>query len=58
MNSKLRFIHLKLDLIQSLVGACIWVCIIITWNVVFQAKRVEWGSLGDDLTFIVPRGRA
>jgi len=50
--------HFVLDLVHSLIGVCVWICLIITWNVVFQLKRVDWGSVGDDLTFIVPRGKA
>ena len=44
------------DLIQSVIGAGVWLILLIIWNITFQLNRVGWGMLGDQLTFIVPRG--
>ncbi|KAK3779315.1 hypothetical protein RRG08_031606 [Elysia crispata] len=44
--------------IRSMIGAVIWLAIIITWVIFYQTKRVEWGSFGDSLLFIIPYGSA
>jgi hypothetical protein len=45
------------DLIQSAIGVTVWTVLLVTWNVLFQSYRVEWGAVGDQLTFILPRGK-
>ncbi|XP_034234913.1 gamma-secretase subunit pen-2-like [Thrips palmi] len=42
--------------IYSGIGALIWSIALITWNIIFQKYRVEWGDLGDELTFLIPSG--
>jgi len=43
--------------ILSAVGAIIWIIGILAWVVVFQTNRASWGAYGDDLSFVIPRGR-
>jgi len=43
--------------IKSMVGSAIWFILIVAWIIVFQTMRTEWGDLGDDLSFVVPKGR-
>ncbi|XP_017467470.1 PREDICTED: gamma-secretase subunit pen-2 [Rhagoletis zephyria] len=49
---------IKRYVILSLIGALIWVAIIISWIIVFQTKRAEWGAMADYMSFIIPLGRA
>ncbi|KAB7507541.1 Gamma-secretase subunit PEN-2 [Armadillidium nasatum] len=44
--------------IISALGALLWLGGIITWILVFQKYRSEWGVLGDNLSFIIPKGIA
>lgn len=44
------------DVIYSAIGALVYIVALTTWIVIFQLNRVEWGALGDDLSFIIPLG--
>lgn len=44
------------DLVRSAIGCVLWVILLVSWNVIFQTFRVQWGLIGDQLTFIIPRG--
>jgi presenilin enhancer 2 len=46
------------DVIRSGVGALIWTGIFIAWTCVFQINRAAWGEVGDQLSFVIPRGIA
>jgi len=49
---------IKKYVIRSGLGALVWIIGLITWNVIFQTNRVAWGETGDDLSFVIPQGRA
>ncbi|XP_046452875.1 gamma-secretase subunit PEN-2-like [Daphnia pulex] len=42
--------------IRSGIGAFVWLVIFISWTCVFQINRASWGELGDQLSFVIPRG--
>ncbi|XP_067634009.1 gamma-secretase subunit pen-2 [Eurosta solidaginis] len=44
--------------IMSLIGAFLWTAIIISWVVIFQTNRAEWGEFADHISFVIPAGRA
>ena len=44
------------DVIRSVIGSVIWTAVIVTWVVIFQLKRAEWGASADYISFIIPRG--
>lgn len=46
------------DVIASGIGALIWLIVIVSWIVLFQYKRADWGEFADDISFIIPLGRA
>lgn len=48
--------NLFLDVIRSGIGALVWMVIFISWTCVFQINRASWGELGDQLSFVIPRG--
>ncbi|XP_061453071.1 gamma-secretase subunit PEN-2 [Rhineura floridana] len=41
---------------RSAVGLLFWVIVLTTWISIFQARRAEWGELGDYLSFTIPLG--
>jgi len=45
-----------LDVTFSLIGVIVWTIIFATWTFIFQLNRVQWGELGDSLSFVYPRG--
>ena len=44
------------DVIRSVIGSVIWIAVIVTWVVIFQLKRAEWGATADYISFIIPKG--
>ncbi|XP_039953777.1 gamma-secretase subunit pen-2 [Bactrocera neohumeralis] len=50
--------RIKKFVISSLIGALIWSVILITWIIIFQTKRAEWGEMADRMSFIIPLGIA
>ncbi|XP_054718603.1 gamma-secretase subunit PEN-2-like [Uloborus diversus] len=42
--------------IRSAIGAIIWAAGLISWIVVFQLYRADWGEVADRLSFIIPVG--
>lgn len=48
--------QMKKYLVVSAIGCLFWVILLVAWNISFQAYRVDWGLIGDQLTFILPRG--
>ena len=42
--------------IRSAVGAGIWIVGLITWIVLFQINRADWGATADQISFIIPKG--
>ncbi|XP_003744526.1 gamma-secretase subunit PEN-2 [Galendromus occidentalis] len=49
---------IRSNVVKSAIGAGIWLIVLITWNVIFQIKRPQWGEFGDRLSAIIPRGIA
>ncbi|XP_011182957.1 gamma-secretase subunit pen-2 isoform X2 [Zeugodacus cucurbitae] len=49
---------IKKFVILSLIGALIWLVVLITWIIIFQAKRVEWGEMADRMSLVIPLGVA
>lgn len=47
---------IKSYVIQSMVGALVWIAIITAWVVVFQIYRADWGETADRMSFIIPKG--
>ncbi|KAL7981199.1 hypothetical protein Chor_005433 [Crotalus horridus] len=45
-----------LDVQRSALGLLFWVIVLTTWISIFQARRAEWGELGDYLSFTIPLG--
>ncbi|XP_005111898.2 gamma-secretase subunit PEN-2 [Aplysia californica] len=43
--------------IRSMVGTILWLAVIITWVVIFQLNRADWGITGENLSFLIPTGR-
>ncbi|XP_063167753.1 gamma-secretase subunit PEN-2 [Candoia aspera] len=41
---------------RSALGLLFWVIVLTTWITIFQARRAEWGELGDYLSFTIPLG--
>lgn len=50
--------QMKKYLVHSGIGSIVWLCLIVAWNIVFHIHRVEWDAIGDQLTFVIPRGKA
>jgi len=48
--------QMRTYVIRSGIGALIWVGICVAWTCVFQINRASWGELGDQLSFVIPRG--
>ena len=44
------------DVIRSVIGSVVWIAVIVTWVVIFQLKRAEWGPSADYISFIIPKG--
>jgi len=42
--------------IRSGIGATFWLGAFVAWTCVFQINRAAWGELGDQLSFVIPRG--
>jgi len=49
-------IQLRKYVVRSSIGALVWVGICVTWTCIFQNNRSSWGELGDQLSFVIPRG--
>ncbi|XP_032082961.1 gamma-secretase subunit PEN-2 [Thamnophis elegans] len=41
---------------RSALGLLFWAIVLTTWSCIFQARRAEWGELGDYLSFTIPLG--
>jgi presenilin enhancer 2 len=39
-----------------MIGTVIWIAIIVTWVIIFQMYRADWGMIADNMSFIVPKG--
>jgi len=50
--------EMKKYVIRSAIGASIWFVAVVAWIITFQINRSAWGELGDNLSFIIPAGRA
>merc|ERR1712112_199341 len=50
--------QIKTYVLWSMLGSFLWLGGLVAWNIVFHMKRVQWGELGEDLSFILPKGRA
>ncbi|RUS78844.1 hypothetical protein EGW08_013386 [Elysia chlorotica] len=50
--------QIKSYVIRSMIGCVVWLAALITWITIFQLKRVDWGTVGDDLLIVIPHGRA
>ncbi|XP_065560589.1 gamma-secretase subunit pen-2-like [Artemia franciscana] len=48
--------EVKKYVIYSSVGALVWTVVLITWTVIYQQNRAAWGEVGDQLSFVIPRG--
>ncbi|XP_057376000.1 gamma-secretase subunit PEN-2-like [Daphnia carinata] len=48
--------QIKQYVVRSGIGAFLWMMIFIGWTCVFQSNRATWGELGDQLSFVIPRG--
>jgi presenilin enhancer 2 len=44
--------------IRSGIGAVVWIVAVVAWAIVFQINRPSWGAIGDELSFVIPTGRA
>lgn len=44
--------------LASLLGVVLWTVGVITWTVIYQTQRVNWGVGGDYISVVVPYGRA
>ncbi|XP_065172242.1 gamma-secretase subunit pen-2 [Atheta coriaria] len=42
--------------IYSASGALVWLVGLVTWVIIFQTHRVEWGEFADNISFIIPLG--
>ncbi|KAL0281228.1 UNVERIFIED_CONTAM: hypothetical protein PYX00_002279 [Menopon gallinae] len=49
--------QIKRYVVSSIIGCIIWLVIIISWTVIFQTKRAEWGEFADTISFVIPTGR-
>nr|AXY96274.1 Pen2 [Locusta migratoria migratoria] len=47
---------IKKYVILSAIGSIIWTIILVSWIVVFQTHRAEWGATADYMSFIIPTG--
>ncbi|XP_049839877.1 gamma-secretase subunit pen-2 isoform X1 [Schistocerca gregaria] len=47
---------IKKYVILSAIGAIIWTIILVSWIVMFQTHRAEWGATADYMSFIIPTG--
>jgi len=43
--------------IKSMIGSAFWFVVLVAWIVIFQTQRTKWGEVGDDLSFVIPKGR-
>ena len=44
------------DVILSAIGALLFLAVFITWIVIFQTHRAEWGEFADSISYIIPTG--
>jgi len=42
--------------VYSGIGSLVWIIGIVTWVVIYQVHRAEWGEFGDRISFIIPTG--
>ena len=40
----------------SMIGFLIWLSVLIIWTCVYQTQRVNWGSAGIKISFVLPSG--
>ncbi|XP_061727828.1 gamma-secretase subunit pen-2 [Cydia pomonella] len=50
--------QIKRYVVMSGLGALAWAVGLISWALIFQARRVAWGTTGEALSFVLPLGRA
>lgn len=48
--------QIRTYVIRSILGSLVWIAVIVTWVVIFQLKRAEWGATADYISFIIPKG--
>lgn len=46
------------DVIYSAIGTLFWTILLITWIIIFQTNRADWGASADYISFIIPLGSA
>lgn len=56
-NEFIRFFFFT-DVILSGVGALLWAIGLGIWITIFQASRAAWGEYADNISFIIPLGKA
>ena len=47
---------IKVYVILSGVGTLLWTIGMIAWITIYQINRASWGELGDNLSFLSPKG--
>ena len=55
---KNTFEFLFSDVIRSMIGTLLWIGVITAWVTIYQLNRADWGEIGDNLSFIIPKGIA
>jgi len=50
--------QIKKYVILSAIGTSVWTVGLVAWVAVFQINRSSWGAFGDNLSFVIPTGRA
>lgn len=46
------------DVFFSGLGSIVWIIAIAVWITVFQNYRADWGEAADNISFIIPLGKA
>ena len=44
------------DVVGSVIGALVALGALIAWVIFFKTRRLEWGALGDSMSFVMPKG--
>jgi len=47
---------LKTYVVGSVIGALVALGALIAWVIFFKTRRLEWGALGDSMSFVMPKG--
>ncbi|XP_076033906.1 presenilin enhancer, gamma-secretase subunit [Oratosquilla oratoria] len=48
--------RIRCYVIISGIGSLVWLVGLVTWIIVFQQHRSEWGATADYMSFMIPRG--